>query len=269
MHRINRKTLRLIYREINKLLPVSKQLQICFDSGVSEELVALIRNEGYDESQILFNILTYLSTSSNPVTDLMILYMTIENLVNPEYNNLARNISLKLTKKFNKLLKYNALFINWSGTWEITDNKTQLEWPQMFTFDELGWEYDEESPNELIGKKIHDEKIEVDKPVSGTAKLLFYAEDGITTFKTAEWTLKRGGKGFALLNFLSKNKNTPFSLEELKEKCNSQISLKNHWFRKEKDLRDTISHIKNKLKVSKSEYFPIFKNQNLWIWQEK
>lgn len=103
----------------------------------------------------------------------------------------------------------------------------------------------------------------------GYSRLEFYRENGLAIYKSAEWNFKQQGKGWALLDMLNGNKNTPYTVDEIKEKCNPNISVKKHHFRKMKDIRDTVEHIKDKLKVNKNEYFPILKRENHWIWEEK
>ena len=103
-----------------------------------------------------------------------------------------------------------------------------------------------------------------------TGKLYFSPADGIADYRTAQWTCREGTKPRALLTFLTGNKNTPFSLEDIQRFCNKNIRLEKHRFRGEKDVDDTIRGICNKLKVRKGEYFPIHKVENSkWIWVER
>lgn len=101
----------------------------------------------------------------------------------------------------------------------------------------------------------------------GSNKLIFYAEDGITEYRTARYTFK--GKTRALLEFLCKSKNTPFSLDDIKTNCNQNISNSKHHFKGDKDMRDTVNYIREMLKVNEGEFFPIYKRENNWIWLEK
>lgn len=103
----------------------------------------------------------------------------------------------------------------------------------------------------------------------GRSRLEFYQENGLAVYKSAEWNFKLQGKGWAVLVLLSQNKNTPYLIKDIKEKCNPDIAIMRHRFRETKDIEDTIRYIKDKLKVNKSEYFPILKRENHWIWEQK
>ena len=98
-------------------------------------------------------------------------------------------------------------------------------------------------------------------------RLTFYPTDGIAEYKTAIYPFT--GKGRALLIFLNESKNTPFSEDNIKDKCNSLITVERHFFKGDKDIRDTVGYIRERLKVNKGEFFPIHKTDNNWIWLEK
>ena len=89
--------------------------------------------------------------------------------------------------------------------------------------------------------------------------LQFYpqGEVGIATFNTNNAEFKNGDKTFALLDFLDKNPDVIWSNEEVIENCNLTIKNKRFWFKGYEDIDDTARRIKGKLKVRKSEYFPI------------
>lgn len=105
------------------------------------------------------------------------------------------------------------------------------------------------------------------KPKLGDSKLEFNPDDGVTIYRGAEYVFT--GKGRALLTFLYNSKNTPFSLKDIKEKCNPNINNKRFYFKAQKDVWDTVEYIKTNLKVKKSEFFPIKKSDENWIWIEK
>lgn len=98
-------------------------------------------------------------------------------------------------------------------------------------------------------------------------KLIFNPYDGITHYRGADYQFT--GKSKALLNFLSTSKNTTFPLEEIKTKCNPNIANTRSHFKGDKDMRDTVNYIRKQLKVKRSEFFPIRKQDNNWIWIEK
>lgn len=104
-------------------------------------------------------------------------------------------------------------------------------------------------------------------------KLKFYSDTGDISYKNEDGEVKDGSKGFALLSFLNNNKNTPFTIDDIKQHCNSLVNKSVHYFKKEKDIDDTIRLIKSKLKVSKNAYFPIAKrgseDNKKWLWVEK
>lgn len=100
----------------------------------------------------------------------------------------------------------------------------------------------------------------------GSHKLVFHPKDGVTEYRGSEYQFK--GKAKALLTFLNNSKNTPFSLDDIKDKCNPNIANSKH-FKAAKDTRDTVNYIKKMLKVNKGEFFPIEKHDNNWIWIEK
>jgi len=104
-------------------------------------------------------------------------------------------------------------------------------------------------------------------PVYTSNKLIFYPEDGIAQYKGEEYQFK--GKGKAILTLLHGSKNTPYSIEDVKAKCNPAIANSSHKFKADKDIWDTVALIRRKLKVNKGEYFPIQKHESNWIWLEK
>lgn len=99
-------------------------------------------------------------------------------------------------------------------------------------------------------------------------KLFFYPDDGIAAYRGADYPFTKG-KTNAFLKLLSKNKNTPYGVNDIKSKCNPSISVDRHRFKSEKDIRDTLSYIRSMLKVKKGEYFPIVKHDTGWVWIEK
>lgn len=98
-------------------------------------------------------------------------------------------------------------------------------------------------------------------------KLIFHPDDGIAEYRGAAYQFK--GKSRAFLTFLNNSKNTPFSLDDIKIKCNPLIANERHHFKGDKDTRDIVGYIKEKLKVNKGEFFPITKRNNNWVWIEK
>lgn len=98
-------------------------------------------------------------------------------------------------------------------------------------------------------------------------KLNYYPATGEAEYKTALWQFK--GKARAFLVVLHKNKNMNFNVEDIKTYCNPLIEIEKHKFKGEKDISDTLREIKYRLKASKGEFFPIFKQEKGWIWLEK
>ncbi|MGD0328112.1 MAG: reverse transcriptase domain-containing protein [Minisyncoccia bacterium] len=98
-------------------------------------------------------------------------------------------------------------------------------------------------------------------------KLKYYPESGDTEYKTAVWQFK--GKARAFLTILHGNKNMNFNIEDIKKYCNPLVIIQRHKFRDEKDTNDTLREIRFRLKASKGELFPIFKQERGWIWLEK
>jgi len=155
IQRFNRKTLKYIYEELNKLLTVEEQLEICKIS-VSEKLIDLLLNENYPKEQLLYSVLYYLSTSDN-FSDNNTLFLLISNLVNPLYNGLEVEMCHKLTDKFNALLKFDGLILSWDSTTDILDDGTVINVPDLLTFEELDIPYDKTKTIELMDKKIEEE----------------------------------------------------------------------------------------------------------------
>lgn len=114
-----------------------------------------------------------------------------------------------------------------------------------------------------------DRKTSNTPPKPGYSKLEYYRDTGLTIYRSTESTFKAHKKGGAILKFLCDNKNTPFSIEDIRTKCNPNIAIIKHHFKRKKDTEDTIRNIKSKLKVKKGEYFPILKRGGFWIWEEK
>jgi hypothetical protein len=102
-------------------------------------------------------------------------------------------------------------------------------------------------------------------PNSGSFRLEYYPDDSRAGYKGQEYTFK--GKSRALLNLLFINKNTPYDVERIKEKCNPNIDA--YKFKADKDIRDTITYIRDCLKVKRGEYFPLAKRDGNFIWTEK
>lgn len=102
---------------------------------------------------------------------------------------------------------------------------------------------------------------------SGIAKLEYYQDDCLIGFKGVQKKVK--GKGRALLDLLTNNKNCPYSANEIAQKCNPKIINSYYHFKTNKDIYDTITYLKKKLKVKESEYFPIYKLGDNWIWVQK
>lgn len=104
-------------------------------------------------------------------------------------------------------------------------------------------------------------------PIEGLSKLNFFADDDIVEFKGIKAKVK--GKSKALLVCLNENPNVPYSASVIASKCNQYITTPYYVFKNNKDIYDTIRTLKNKLKVKKSEFFPIHKHFNNWIWDQK
>ena len=104
-------------------------------------------------------------------------------------------------------------------------------------------------------------------------KLRFYPDTGDITLRGEQGKVNQGSKGFALLTILDRSKNTPFTLEQIKGEGNPLVNNHVHYFKKEKDVDDTIHLLKSKLKVGSKAFFPIekkgAKNDKKWIWIEK
>lgn len=105
------------------------------------------------------------------------------------------------------------------------------------------------------------------KPKLGDSRLEFNPDDGITIYRGAEYIFT--GKRRALLTFLSRSKNTPFPIDDIKDKCNPNITNRRYYFKAQKDVYDTVAYIRKNLKVKNGEFFPIKKTENNWIWLEK
>lgn len=155
IYRINRKTLKYIYEEINKLLTAEEQLEVCKIS-VNENLIELLVNENYPKEQLLYSVLYYLATSDN-FTDNATLFLLVGNLVNPLYNGLELEVCHSLTDKFNALLKFDGLIISWDSSSDILDDGTVIKTPDLLTFEELDIPFDKTQTSELMDKKIEEE----------------------------------------------------------------------------------------------------------------
>lgn len=100
-------------------------------------------------------------------------------------------------------------------------------------------------------------------------KLKFYAISGKGEYCGVSASFKPGTKSGELLKFFTENKNTPLELKYIQTRCNEHIRIARHRFKTEKDVDDTIRRIRQELKVSKSEYFPLYKTGNSFILEEK
>ncbi len=100
-------------------------------------------------------------------------------------------------------------------------------------------------------------------------RLAFYPADGLAEYRSASYTFGAGTKGGELLRFLFSSKNTPLELNYFQDRCNQKIRIERHKFKKDKDIVDTINYIKKVLKVKKGEYFPLYKREKRFIWEEK
>lgn len=105
-------------------------------------------------------------------------------------------------------------------------------------------------------------------PTPESFKLKFYPNDGVAVYRGVDYQLT--GKYKAFLTLLNDNKNTPFSVEDIKNGCNGKI-IKHavQYFQKYKDIRDTYAYIKKCLKVNKGEYFPIEMIEGIWNWIDR
>ena len=124
---------------------------------------------------------------------------------------------------------------------------------------------------DFTGKGFEIKRIKVHKKtqILGKSQLLFNAEDGITVYRGVDYQFKKGKKAYALLDFMSKSKKTPFGVDAIIKNCNDNIKISRHKFKGEKDISDTINNIRSSLKVNKGEYFPIYFQEQRIIWQEK
>lgn len=107
------------------------------------------------------------------------------------------------------------------------------------------------------------------QPIIINKKLFFYPDSGIAGFKGENSAFSFGKKDYVLLNFLYTSKNTPFNADDFQKFCNDKIKIEEHHFKTKKDIFDTISYIKKKLKVKKGEFFPIFDNGKGFVWEER
>lgn len=115
----------------------------------------------------------------------------------------------------------------------------------------------------------HPLKTDGTRPLPVGAKLKFYPDDGTAEYRGVSARLKTGTKGGELLKFFYQNKNSPLELRYIQTGCNDGIRIMKHRFKTEKDVEDTIRTIRRKLKVKKSEYFPLYKTGNSFILEER
>ncbi len=121
--------------------------------------------------------------------------------------------------------------------------------------------------NYLVQRLDESKTIPLEQPM--THKLNFFPADGTAQYRGSSYIFASGTKGHELLNFLFNSKNTPLELRYFQERCNEKIRIGRNKFKTDKDILDTVNHIKKRLKVNKSEYFPIFKTEKCFIWEEK
>lgn len=102
-------------------------------------------------------------------------------------------------------------------------------------------------------------------------KLFFYIT-GEIEYRGVKDSVTAGRKTYELLNMFKQSKNTPLSVADMIRECNINILKKQHYFRGEKDINDTIAQIRSKLKVKTGAYFPIQKKYiegvAHWWWKE-
>lgn len=138
--------------------------------------------------------------------------------------------------------------------YSLTDFSLELKAPFFKVF---------ESTNDATEAAAEEEKTEVPEQ----RILKFFEKDGTAVYQDAVYQFKPGSKAYAFLRFLESGKNTPWTLAEIADKCNHKIVRKDRKFKTQKDLRDTVAYIQEKLSVSKGEYFPIQKigNEVKWV----
>jgi hypothetical protein len=104
-------------------------------------------------------------------------------------------------------------------------------------------------------------------------RLNFYPDSGDMEFGGEIGNAKSGDKDYALLTLLHRSKNTPFSIDDIREKCNPLVVNPAHKFKGEKDISDTVRQIRFKLKVNKGSFFPISKTMHTghksWVLIDK
>lgn len=90
-------------------------------------------------------------------------------------------------------------------------------------------------------------------------KFYYVSKDGEARYKGKFAEFKEGTKTRALLDFFFSSPDIPFNIKEIQNGCNKNIKNPKHWFRKEKDIDDTVSQIRNKLGVATFSLFPLCK----------
>jgi len=148
LHRINKRTLRFIYNEINNLLTTEEQTEIC-ERMVNKDLMEMFRIEGFREEELLFIVLNHLSFSSN-LNDINNLYILIELLVDPENFENGQEVSKNLIRKFNSLLKCDFVYLDYNEGF-----------PVMYTFEEQEMPLKPLEASGLIGRRIQLQPSEV------------------------------------------------------------------------------------------------------------
>lgn len=181
---------------------------------------------------------------------------------------------LKLEKQLSKSLNQ----LERDDYWETFFLATDLKKVRNDNFDDVPlnsgilfiekFRKDAKRLNKILKERIKEALIKEEEQASkNTPKLTFYPDEGTAVYKTTK--ARFSGKQRAILEILGgKFKNVRLSVELIKEKCNPFLK-ENKKFKGYDDIDDTIRTIRKKIKVKKSEYFPIEKREKDWFWRER
>ncbi|QQR77475.1 MAG: hypothetical protein IPJ67_05125 [Candidatus Moraniibacteriota bacterium] len=240
----------------------------------------------YSRAMFFYRILLFYSCTS--VKDHVILFKILEGIVHPLFFEGDVVKAHEFQEKLNVYLIHAGFFLQ-DGKVYKAGGKTESKLPPLRA---LSPEVKQRIQGQvtvmkrIVARNEEREKIaeevlkRIQKMPSVTLplrndkeKLRFYPETGDITLRDERGEVNQGSKGFALLTIMDGSKNTPFTLEEIKGEGNPLVNNHVHYFKKEKDVDDTIRLLKSKLKVGKRAYFPIekkgVKEKKKWIWIEK
>ncbi|MFA7208740.1 MAG: hypothetical protein WC120_00495 [Parcubacteria group bacterium] len=259
---IREKNLKKISKRFGGIITRAEIIESLQEWGVPKSLIEYQPTE----CEMIFSILNYYALSAKK-EDYYVFAKIIEGLVQPFMFDGDRKEMEKTIDNFNCLIEDDNFVIKNGHLQRGRDDANS----NIVVSRENSKNQHKNSYDGLINK----DNLEPKTPRYSQRKtnlLEFFSDTGDISYKGEMNMVSTGTKGYALLQLLSKNKNTAFNIKEIQEFCNPLVNNTAHYFKKEKDMDDTLRLIKFKLKIGKHAFFPIskksIKNEKQWIWVE-